>query len=240
MFTGPAQISQQEVNRVSPTKLMRLGSQGITADGRVFRYGLAGAVTLAAGKVNQTAAVVAAHQNILVQQAAAVSDMQINLTLGAAATTVGQYDDGYVVGYDVAGQGQTLRIQGTPVLASSASGTFLLADPVAQALTTSSRVNLEQNPWSNAIVAPTTLTGDFANGVSGVTIPAGSYGWFQTRGTAAVLGNGTIAKGNGLVSSVTTSGAVDAEGATVVTQRVGLAVQAGVSTKYNTVYLTID
>lgn len=238
-FTGPAQLSTQDVYKTSTTKLMPLGTQGMTRDGRLFRYLLAGGTALAAGKLNTAAAAVANHQNVLVQSAAAVYDQTLAVTLGATATTASQYDDGYVVGYDVAGQGQTLRIAGTPVVAASGVAVFNLGDPIAVALPTTARVNLEQNPWSNATVAATT-GGLFANGVANVAIPAANYGWVQTRGTAAVLGNGTITIGTGLVASATTAGAVDGEAATVTTQRVGLAAQAGATTKYNTVYLSID
>jgi hypothetical protein len=86
----------------------------------------------------------------------------------------------------------------------------------------------------------TSATGDFVNGVTNVSLPAATYGWFQTRGPAAVLGNGTIAKGSGVVQGATTAGSVDIEAATTITQRVGFAAQTGTSTKYNTVYLTID
>lgn len=240
MFTGPIQLSTTDVNRTSTTKLLPLGSQGATRDGRLFRYGLAGAVTLAPGKLNQNAAVVANHQNIAVAAAANPGDTTLSVTLGATATTAGQYDDGHVIGFDVAGQGQAIRISGTPVLAASATGAINLGDPVLQALTTSSKVNLEQNLWSNALVYATGATTQFANGVANVSIPAANFGWFQTRGTAAVLVNGSIAAGSGLIPGQTTAGSVDIEAATTVTQRVGFAQQAGTSTKYSTVYLAID
>lgn len=238
-FTGPAQLSSSDVYKTSTTKLMPLGCQGATRDGRLFRYGLAGASALLAGKLNSSAAVIANHQNVLVQTAALVADQTLAVTLGATATTANLYDDGYVIGYDVTGFGQSLRISGTPVVASGGVAIFNLGDPVAIALPVTARVNLEQNPWSNSVVSATS-GGIFANGVANVAIPAASYGWFQTRGTAAVLGNGTIAIGTGVTTSATTAGAVDAEAATTVSQRVGLAQQAGTSTKYNTVYLTID
>lgn len=239
-FTGPAQISTQDVFRTSTTKLMPLGTQGVTRDGRVYRYGLAGGSTLAPGKINTTAAVVANHQNIAVQTAANVGDQQISVTVGATAVAVGEYDDGYVVGYDVSGVGQALRVSGTPAIASSGTGTLFLGDAVATAATTSGKVNLEHNQWWSAIVAPTSATGDFVNGVVNVSLASGSYGWFQTRGPAAVLGNGSITKGSGVVQGATTAGSVDIEAAATITQRVGFAVQTGTSTKYNTVYLTID
>lgn len=239
-FTGPLQLSTVEVYKTSATKLMPLGTQGATKDGRVFRYGLAGASTLAPGKINTTAAVVANHQNIAVQTATAVGDQQIAVTVGATAVAVGEYDDGYVIGYDASGVGQALRVAGTPSISSSGTGTLFLGDAVATAQTTSGKVNLEHNQWYSAIVAPSSSTGDFVNGVANVSIPAGSYGWFQTRGPAAVLGNGSITKGSGVIQSATTAGAVDIEAAATITQRVGFAIQTGTSTKYNTVYLAID
>lgn len=240
-FTGTIELSNQDVYRTSTIKLMPLGIQGATRDGRLFRYGLAGAVTLAPGKVNQIPAVVSTHQNIAVQTAAVVGDTQLIVTLGATnATTAGQYDDGYVIAYDVSGVGQSLRISGTPVLSASTSGPFLLGDPVATAILTTGKVNLEQNMWSNALVYATGATTLLCNGVVNVSLPATNYGWFQTRGTAAVLTNGTIAAGSGVIPGQTTAGSVDIEAAGTITQRVGLQQQAGTTTKYSTTYLTLD
>lgn len=239
-FTGPLQLSTQDIYKLSSTKLMRLGQQGATRDGRLFRYGLAGAVTLAPGKINQVPAVVPNHQNIAVQTATVVGDSVINVTLGATATTAGQYDDGYVIGYDASGVGQTLQIQGTPVIALSTSGALSLFDPIAIAQTTSGKVNLELNPWSGGLVYATGATTEFCVGVTNISLTAANYGWFQTRGTAAVLGNGSITKGSGVIPGQTTAGSVDIEAAGTLTQRVGLQIQTGTSTKYNTTYLTID
>lgn len=240
-FTGPTQLSTQDIYKVSTTKLMPLGTQGATRDGRLFRYGLAGATTLAPGKVNQNAAVISTHQNIAVFAAAAVGDTVLQVTLGATnATTANQYDDGYIIGYDASGVGQSLRIAGTPVLSASTSGPFALGDPIATAMTTSAKVNLEQNLWSNALVYATGATTSFCNGVVNVSLPATNFGWFQTRGTAAVLTNGTIAAGSGLIPGQTTPGSVDIEVTGTITQRVGIAQQGGTSTKYSTTYLSID
>lgn len=239
-FTGTLQLSTQDIFRTSTSKLMRLGQQGATRDGRLFRYGLAGAVNLSAGKLCQIPAVVANHQNIAVQTAAVVGDQFLAVTLGATATTAAQYDDGYVVGYDASGVGQTLQIQGTPVIALSTSGTLSLFDAVATAMSTSAKVNLELNPYAGALVYATGATTEFATGVPNVAITAASYGWFQTRGQAAVLTNGTITKGAGVVPGQTTAGSVDIEATTTITQRVGLQLQTGTSTKYSTTYLMID
>lgn len=239
-FTGTLQLSTQDIYKTSTSKLMRLGQQGATRDGRLFRYGLAGAVALSPGKLCQIPAVVANHQNVAVQTAAVVGDNNLSVTLGATATTAGQYDDGYVVGYDASGVGQTLQIQANSVAALSTTCVLSLFDAVAIAMSTSAKVNLELNPYSGALVYATGATTEFATGVPNVSIAAASYGWFQTRGPAAVLTNGTITKGSGVVPGQTTAGSVDIEGSGTITQRVGLQLQTGTSTKYSTTYLTVD
>lgn len=239
-FTGPLQLANQDIYRISSTKLHRLGAQGATRDGRLFRYGLAGAVALAPGKINQIPAVVANHQNIAVQTASVVGDSQLLVTLGATLASADQYADGYVVGYDASGVGQTLQVQGNSAAALSTTCTVYLSDPVAIAQTTSGKVNLELNPWAGALVYATGATTEFCVGVTQVSLTAANYGWFQTRGPAAVLTNGTIAKGSGVVPGQTTAGSVDIEATGTITQRVGTQLQAGTSTKYSTTYLTID
>lgn len=239
-FTGPAQLSTQDIFKTSTTKLMRLGVQGATRDGRLFRYGLAGAVAISPGKINQVPAVVANHQNIAVQTASVVGDQNLSVTLGATATTADQYADGYVIGYDASGVGQALAIQNNSVAALSTTCVISLYDPIAIVQTTSGKVNLELNPWGGTLVYATGATTEFCNGVANVSQAIAAYGWYQTRGTAAVLGNGTITKGSGVVPGQTTAGSVDIEGTSTITQRVGLQVQTGTSTKYNTTYLTID
>jgi hypothetical protein len=239
-FTGVAQLSTQDIFKTSTTKLMRLGTQGATRDGRLFRYGLAGAVTLAPGKINQIPAVVANHQNIAVQTASVVGDATLAVTLGATAATADQYADGYVVGFDASGVGQTLQLNGNSVAALSTTCTLFLNDPIAIAQTTSAKVNLELNPWAGALVYATGATTEFCNGVTPVSLTAATYGWFQTRGPAAVLTNGAITKGSGVIPGQTTAGSVDIELAASVTQRVGLQLQTGTTTKYSTTYLTID
>jgi hypothetical protein len=73
-FTGPAQISTQDVFKTSTNKLMPLGTQGVTRDGRVYRYGLPVPRHLPPVKSILPPAVVPNHQNIAVQTAASVGD----------------------------------------------------------------------------------------------------------------------------------------------------------------------
>jgi hypothetical protein len=66
MFTQRLSVTQQDAWKVSATPLHELGSIVETAEGRVYRYARAGAVNLAAGKVNVSPAKVANHTNIAV------------------------------------------------------------------------------------------------------------------------------------------------------------------------------
>jgi hypothetical protein len=233
-------VIEQDWNQISTVQNERLGQTAFMEDGREFRYGLAGAADLAAGKLAQNPALTANHQNIAVATAAAVGDSKIQVTLGATATTADQYRDGYLIGYDASGTGQTLRIKGNPVIALSGTGYLRLSDPVITAITTSGKVSLAKHPYGGAIIWASGATTGVAVGVPNVTITAANYGWFQVQGIAAVLTNGTPAAGSGVIGSATTDGAVDIEAAASVTHRLGQVYGvSGVSTKYNFIDLNI-
>lgn len=239
MFTQRVTLTQQDARTVSASKLHDLGSVAETADGRVFRYASAGATNLAAGKVNSPVAAVANHTNIAVAAAAPVNARTVSVTLGATATTAGQYDGGYLAVIDVAGVGSLYRIAGTPVIASSGTGVITLAEGIATALTTASKVSLVPSPWGNAVVAAAAAT-SVANGTNNVAVPATNFYWSQTGGTASVLSDGAVTKNAGVIVSASVSGAVAIEAATSVTQRIGFAPEATVDTKYYPVYLTLE
>lgn len=240
-FTGPLQIEMQDVRTQSTYKQHTLGTLAVTRDGRQFRYGQAGASILAAGKLAQIPAVVANHQ-ALVTAAAAVNATKITVTLGGTAATADQYVDGYAVIRDTAttGAGQAFPINGNSAQTSTTGNVDVyLAEGVAEALTTASVTNLELSPYGSMIISSSGDTTESVTGVPQIDVAASSYAWFQVRGVAAVLGNGTITKGSGVIKSATTAGAVDIEAAATITQRVGIQLQTGTTAKYNTTMLTI-
>lgn len=240
-FTGPLQIELQDVRKTSTNKNHALGQVAFTKDGRQFRYGLAGAVALTAGQLVQIPAVVANHQAVAVFAAAASGTKKVTVTLGATAATQDQYADGFLIVRDTsaAGAGQAFPVVGNSVGASSGTCDVYLDESIQKALSTSSVANLEQSPFGGVLVSTTADTTERVVGVPQVDVPVANYGWFQTQGVAAVLGNGAITKGSGVIKSATTAGAVDIEGASTITQRVGMALQTGTTAKYNTTYLTI-
>lgn len=240
-FTGPLQIEMQDVRTQSSTKQHTLGTLAVTRDGRQFRYGHAGATALAAGKLAQIPAVVANHQ-ALVTVAAAVGATKVTVTLGGTAATADQYIDGYAVIRDTAttGAGQAFPINGNSAqTVTTGNVDVYLAEAVAEALTTASVTNLELSPYEGMLISSSGDTTEMVTGVPQIDVTAAYYAWFQVRGVAAVLGNGTITKGSGVIKSATTAGAVDIEAAATITHRVGIQLQTGTSTKYNTTYLTI-
>lgn len=239
MFTASLQLSAQELNTTASTQRHTLGSIGVTADGRIFRYSLAGAVDLSAGKLVTSQAKVANHTNATAAAAAAVGDRTVSVTVGATAVTADQYKDGYLTVIDVAGVGQNLRIAGNTACSSSGTTVVSLQDPLTVALTTSSKVSLVYNPWASTIISASAVA-LFACGVPQLSVTAGYYHWAQTGGMASVLSDGVIGKASGAIISDAVNGAVEVEVAGTVTQRVGTAPEATVDAKYYPLYLTID
>jgi hypothetical protein len=239
MFTQRISLSAQDARQVSTTQVHKLGTVAETADGRVFRYSSAGAVNLAAGLFNTTVAKVANHTNITVAAAYAVGVRQVTATLGATASTLDQYKDGYLVVNDSTGVGCAYRVEGNSAASSSGVVTVNLAEGVAIALTTSSKVSLVPNPWSGSIVSASAVA-LFCNGTNNVAAAASSYYWSQTQGIASALSDGVIGKGSGAILSDAVNGAVEVEVAGTVTQRIGWAPEATVDAKYYPLYLTLE
>lgn len=240
MITQRISLSAQNARAISVTKLHNLGTVAETADGRVYRYAQAGAVDLAAGKINNGVAKVTNHTINSVATAAAVGDKQVNITLaGATATTAGQYDDGYLHVIDSAGVGSSYRIAGTPVIAGSGTGIIQLQDAIATALTTSSKVALVPSPWSGSIVQTGSVS-LFINGTNNVIVTAAYYYWSQTGGIASVLSDGVVAKNAEAINSDAVAGAVETRVDATVTRAVGVAPEATVDAKYYPLFLTLE
>jgi hypothetical protein len=233
-------VLEQDIHQISSTQQGALGLRAETKDGREFRYGLAGAVALAIGKLAQQPAVVTTHQNVVVSGSA--GDMQVSVTLGATNNaTVDQYKDGYLSGLSGTGAGQTVRIRTHGAITLSTTGTLYLAEPLTTTFAATPKASLTLNPYSGGLISTTADTTAQVIGVPIITITAAFYGWFQTKGIAAVLGNGTPAVGTGLIKSATTAGAVDTEATGTITQRVGQVYDtAAVSTSYITANLNIQ
>jgi len=211
-FSGPVQAIGLDLYDSSTTQVHRLGERVETSDGRVFRYAQAGAAQLVAGNVVQAPAQVTTHK-AMTPVAAAIGATSVTATLGATnAVTANQYADGYLIVAVTPGNGYAYRISSHPAAAASAACVFTLAEPLNVALTTSSRVSLQANPYKGVIQAPTTLTGTPA-GIAVFPAAANEYCWIQTRGLAPVLTAGTPAVGAAVGVPGSAAGAVVIDGA---------------------------
>lgn len=232
-------VLEQDIHQISSTQQGALGLRAETKDGREFRYGLAGAADLAVGKLAQQSAVVANHQNVVV--AGSAGDLTATVTLGATAATADQYKDGFLSGLSGTGAGQTVRIRTHGAAALSTALVLQLAEPLTTTFAATPKASLTKSPFAGAIISASGETTQQVVGVPIITVTTAFYGWFQTKGIAAVLVNGTPAAGAGLIKSATTAGAADVEGTSAVTQRIGQVYDTtAVSTSYVTANLNIQ
>lgn len=239
MFSAALSISDQDLRETQSARGgARLGQYGATDDGRVYRYGKAGAVALDPGKVMVAAAAVANHVNRTSSAAYSVNASEIAFALGATSAAENLYADGYLNVNDEAGEGVLYKITGHAAVASSGTITVQLKNGLKVALTTSSNLSLYKNSLDAVIIAPGAVAHQ-AVGVPNVNFAAAAYGWFQVGGYCSVLSDGIITKGAGAILSDAVNGAVEVEVAGTVTQRIGTAIEATVDTEYYPINLRL-
>jgi len=223
------------------TPLHAVGTLATTSDGRKYRYVKAGGSALVVGNMIQAKA-----QNTDLDQltvvTGALGSNELTVTLGSAALTANQLAGGLAIVDTTPGLGYAYKIESHPAADASANVVLTLAseDSIQVALTTSSRVSLTPNAYSEVIQTPvTTLTGAVV-GAAIYPIAAGEYGWIQSGGPTAVLVAGTPGVGLAVVCPATAAGAVVVDGAAAATPAVGYMMVTGVDGKVLPVYLTID
>ena len=238
-LSGTVQLFGSDIYTIGTTQLHDLGTIGSTTDGRQYRYAEAGGTDLSPGKLTVAATIVANHENISVQAAAAVGAESITVTLGATAATANDYANGFIGITDAAGEGIAYLVSGHPAADTSATLKLALKESVRVALTTSSEVSLLKNAWKDVVISVNDQ-GDMATGVPNVTISANNFGWVQTRGVCACLADETIAVGSAVSSGSSTGGAFETKDVDDAFPEYGYAIQAAVDEEYRLLYLTID
>lgn len=231
-------------NEYSTQNGVNLGQLAIAQPSqRGFAFGLAGAVNLAAGKVNQSALPIANHNNVTCDVARAVGDNEISATLGATAAAADLYKDGLVHVNDVTGEGTVYAVGEHLANAGSAVLTVKLAggSTVKVALDTSSQVTFSHNPYKNVLIHASPNTAGLV-GVLGVPLTAATFGWFQKTGNAPVLTDGTLVIGNTARVSDAVDGAVeplDRDGTAEDESAVGIVAVVNATTEYSLITLNI-
>lgn len=234
------QLTDQDTRSAVSTKgSARLGQTASTPDGRLYRYSLAGAVNLSAGKVVTAPAVVTNHINRTGVTTVAGAQT-VTFAVGATLVSADQYADGYLVVNAGTGVGQALLVSGNTAAASSGSPTVSLYEGIFTAtLAADSKFSLYTNPYASVIISASAVALQ-AVGVPNVAVTAAYYFWAQTSGYCSVLSDGVIGKASGAILSDATDGAVEVEVAGTVTQRVGTAVEATVTAEYRPIALSLQ
>jgi hypothetical protein len=237
-FKAPLLVTAVDTLTWTADQKHRLGTLAETADGRGFRYAQAGATALVAGNVIQASAQIANHQQ-LTPAAAAVGATTITVTPGATAGAANLYAEGFAIIDTTPGEGYAYQIGGHAAITASTAFSLTLLDSIQVALTTSSRVSLQANPYKNVIQSPvTTLTGAVV-GVAPAPIAISNYGWLQVSGPGGVLVAGTPGVGLAVVVPATAAGAVVIDGAASATKSIGSMMVTGVDGKIQAVLLGI-
>ena len=235
-------IYDQDFRDISADRTMALGTKGYSTDGRVYRYALAGASTLAVGKMTEEAAIVGNHANRTLSTVA-VGAESVDITTGATVTTADQYAGGYLNVNAGTGAGVTYLVKGNDAIASAGgTGTVFLVDPIEVAtLTSDSKGTLRVNPFSSVVVTPSAGTaGGHPTGVPNTSITNAYYGWLQTGGPCALLSDSTVYTLGEEVSQGASEDAGSGSLKVATLPTYGIAMQLGVSGEYQLVYLTID
>lgn len=243
-----------------------VGSKFRSSDGREFVLVQNAGTALAAGVVVQGPAAQAnavglspattsttGYATTLGPIAAAIGGKSIQIATGATAVLVNRFQGGYLNVVEGTGLGQTMKISTNSAASTTSAMNVTLEDPFTTATSTDSRYTLTINPFGSqngtdyttdgVIISPaTTLTG-VTLGVTCYPIPAStatvpSYGFIQTKGLVAVLGSSTVALGIDVCVPSGTAGAVVTY-AVATGPRIGTAVVATASTKYNIVNLAL-
>ncbi len=228
----------------SSTQKYKLGTRRRISDGREFIYGHAGASNLAVGKLMQASLPDTANTANLavtnVANAVANAVRQITVTNGdhALANTANAYAEGYVAIQDGTGLGYLYKIKNHPAIAANANGVFTLYDKLRANLT-NAHVTLIKHPCEGILIHASPPTA----GLVGVTldnVTANYFAWFQTKGPASVLVQGTLVIGDTCIADATTDGAVGPSANGQETEiQVGRVIDIGANGEYGIVDLNL-
>lgn len=238
-LTGPVAVAAQAVHSSSATALHNIGEYMITNDGRGYRYCKAGGSALVVGKIQQAKAEDTSNEQEVTITNASVGDLTI-VSTDSVTLALNLLAGGFlIVSEGTLGVGEVYKLKGNTA-ATAAVVTFNLDEPVRTATTGTCKVDVKVNPYMSVIVAPTTQTSAIV-GAAQYAIAASEFGWLQTRGVCAILAQGTVVVGDGLVpANTTTTGTVVSRADASLEASIGYALHGAASTDYCLAFLTIN
>ena len=216
-----------------------LGGEGITPDGRLFRYAKCNASTaVVPGKLYQSTAEDTTNwENLSI--AAATAGTYTVTTTSTVTLTLNQLAGGYLCVTETPGLGRYYKIVGNTA-AITAVTTITLEDAIQVALTTASKIDLIPDPYGAVEIWDATNHDGMCVGVGVSAIPASYYGWLQVGGPCSVLGDaGTCVTGSVVVASDDTDGAVGPYETDALYSMIGTAITGIASADYGMVNLRL-
>lgn len=236
-------IPAQGILNMSATQEYPLGTRYARNDGRVFRYGKAGAADLVAGNLIQSAALNGGKTTVqtdLTPTAAAKGTYEVSVTVDTTEQPKDTFKDGWLAVTDgdaANAMGDLYLIKSHPLSATTV--VITLYEPLKRAITATSRISLLGNIYKGAVQVPATPTGVIL-GVAPTIITTLYYGWIQTWGIANVLAGGAIAAGLDIVAGPDVGEVDDVQTTTAHEIRIGQAPGAIADTDSGFVYLQIS
>jgi hypothetical protein len=229
-----------------------LGTQLIHQTGRKFRFAQAGGTLLVRATLQQAAAPLANHLNVVqtAGEATVAGQRYINIDIVTAEDiTADMYGEGFINISDGTGEGFIYGIASHDT--NTAEDTtltrfdFVPGDTIQIATAVATDVSLIKNPYDATVIYPTAAT-SIPVGVALRPIAVNGHGWLQTRGPASVLTDGTLVVGlsvqpsNGTAGSVEAWGLTEAAPPTQITAEVGWVMHLAATAEHSTIFLIID
>ena len=196
------------------TALYPLGTP-LVHGSREYRYCRVGSGGIAKGLLVQTAAILTNTRDLSptdATTAAGSKTLSVELGGSAAAVAANQFQDGFVVINDGAGEGHIYQVRSNTAVADASVDptiVFTFYEPLQVAVTTggSSKIDIIPNPYYNVETADHD-SGNFTGAVVGATamgLTANNFGWIQTKGPAPLLTVSTVDMGDQVVRARGTS-----------------------------------
>lgn len=227
----PSIVSEIDLNESGTVAKRAVGFKVEDQQGNVYRWCHFGATTaqglLVSCDLSESS--LADSDNIVIAPASSVSgtDGAIGsrfVEIKLASVTVNQYAGGKLITTDDTGEGYTYNIVGNTATNDPATGNFRveLERPLVVALDATTDIGILPNQYAN--LEPATTADIDVVGVSMASMAANDYGWVMTKGSAAVLDQGTTTIGAecmigstaGSVTDVTTDAVLGLNAFTVI------------------------
>lgn len=168
-----------------------LGTLAVDPDGRTHRYGQLAGTAVGTSRLCVKAAITANHEDIAFQTAGVVGDSSASISVGATDIVANEYDDGFLVIIDDAGEGYVHRITRHGVNSGAATVVFGITPNLQVATTTATTVTLVRNEWRDLVIATGGTQTDIPAGITVVAMAADEFGFFGVAGVFPCLTSGT-------------------------------------------------